>query len=143
RAIRICWKRLECREQGRGICINSITCPYSLVVEEPEPSQLWDRTTAGAAKNILQQTCSLANASSISKPFVCIKRVIAMGPVTLPMKVFRAALNDQPERAPALASLRRVVQRRGDLHFLERAGIGQRYRIEVSKVEIVNVDSLK
>ena len=59
------------------------------------------------------------------------------------MKIFRAGLGHQTQRAATLAALSCVVQRRGNFHFLQRIGIRQRHRIEVGEVKIVDVDAVE
>ena len=66
-----------------------------------------------------------------------------MRPVTFPMKILLARLDYQAQRAAAFASLRSIVERGRNFHLLQRIWIRQRHRVEVSKVEIVHVDSLQ
>src|SRR5215510_13331608 len=66
-----------------------------------------------------------------------------MLPVSFPMKVFRAGLKHQSQRTATFTSLRCIVQRSGNFHFLKRVWIRQRYCIEVRKIEVVDVDSFQ
>src|SRR5581483_880702 len=119
------------------------TCSHALIIEEPETTELRNRPATAAAKNILQQTWALAETIRVPEPLVRIQSIGAMLPITFPVKILFARFNHQAERAAAFASLRSIVKRRRDFHFLERVRIGQRHSVKVREVEIVNVDALQ